>query len=141
MAEEYQIIYVKEPGQAEWGAIGGGINRFNQQHAGEENAQHLCFVLKTLAEEIVGGAIGVTYYDWFHLDLLWVEAAMRGRGYGHRLLMLAEEEARKRGAKNAYLDTFSFQAPAFYERHGYQVFGKLEDFPRGHERLFLTKEL
>jgi hypothetical protein len=56
-------------------------------------------------------------------------------------LSAAEDEARRRGAKHAYLDTFSFQAPDFYEQHGYQVFGTLDDFPAGHQRYFMTKEL
>jgi len=73
--------------------------------------------------------------------LMWVKEELRGRGYGHRLLTMAEEEARQRGAKNAYLDTFGFQAPDFYKQHGYQVFGELEDFPAGHRRYFLRKQL
>jgi GNAT superfamily N-acetyltransferase len=85
--------------------------------------------------------IGEIYWGWFYLDLLWVKDELRGRGYGHRLLTLAEQEARQRGAKNVYLDTFSFQAPNFYKQHGYQVFGELEDFPPGHQRYFLTKQL
>jgi N-acetylglutamate synthase-like GNAT family acetyltransferase len=72
---------------------------------------------------------------------LWVKDELRGRGYGHRLLTLAEHKARQRGAKNAYLDTFSFQAPNFYKQHGYQVFGELQDYPPGHQRYFLTKQL
>jgi N-acetylglutamate synthase-like GNAT family acetyltransferase len=72
---------------------------------------------------------------------MWIKDELRGRGYGHRLLTLAEHEARQRGAKNAYLDTFSFQAPDFYKQHGYQVFGELPDFPPGHQRYFLTKQL
>jgi hypothetical protein len=54
---------------------------------------------------------------------------------------MAEAEARQRGAQHAYLDTFSFQAPGFYKKHGYQVFGELQDFPPGHQRYFLTKQL
>jgi ribosomal protein S18 acetylase RimI-like enzyme len=85
--------------------------------------------------------IGATYWDWFSIDLIWVKEELRGRGYGHRLLTLAENEARQRGAKNAHLDTFSFQAPSFYKQHGYQVFGELADFPPGHQRYFLRKQL
>ena len=55
--------------------------------------------------------------------------------------MRVEEEARQRGAKNSYLDTFSFQAPEFYKRNGYHVFGELQDFPPGHQRYFFTKRL
>jgi GNAT superfamily N-acetyltransferase len=77
----------------------------------------------------VGGLIGETNWDWFYLDLLWVKDELRGRGYGHSLLTHAGGEARQRGAKNVYLDTFSFQAPNFYKQHGYQVFGELQNFP------------
>ena len=138
MTEGYEIVYLDEPA---WGVIGPAINEYNAQHAGDDGGRTLCFVLRDPAQEIVGGVIGATYWDWFSIDLMWVREDLRGRGYGHRLLALAEEEARKRGAKHANLDTFSFQAPEFYERHGYRVFGTLDDFPAGHRRYYLTKDL
>lgn len=138
MAKEYQITYAEKP---EWGIIGKGIRNFNTEQAGDDNYQSLCFVLTAPDEEIVGGIIGATYWGWFYIDLLWVREDFRGRGFGHRLLAIAEDEARKHGANNAYLDTFSFQAPDFYRQHGYQVFGELQDFPPGHQRYFLTKQL
>jgi GNAT superfamily N-acetyltransferase len=138
MDEAHQIAYADKP---EWGIIGPAINDYNEQQAGEDHAKTLCFVLRAPDQEIVGGVIGATYWDWLHIDLMWVKEGLRGRGYGRRLLTLAEEEARKRGAKQAYLDTFSFQAPGFYERHGYQVFGELQDFPTGHQRYFMVKQL
>ena len=124
-----------------WGAIGGGIYHYNIQQAGDGREKSLCFVLYGPDQEIVGGLIGETHWDWLYINLLWLREDLRGHGYGHRLLALAEEEARRRGAKNAYLDTFSFQAPDFYQRHGYQVFGELRDFPPGHQRYYLTKQL
>jgi ribosomal protein S18 acetylase RimI-like enzyme len=51
----------------------------------------------------------------------------------------AEDEARRRGCRGAWLDTYSFQARGFYERIGYEVFGVIDDFPPGHSRLFLRK--
>jgi len=141
MNEEYQIVYVDKPGESVWGAIGGGIQNYNTQQAGDDQGRNLCFVLYGPDQEIVGGVIGATYWNWFYINLMWVKDELRGRGFGHRLLMLAEEEARQRGAKNAYLDTFSFQAPDFYKAHGYQVFGELQNFPPGHQRYFLTKQL
>jgi GNAT superfamily N-acetyltransferase len=141
MDKEYHIAYVEKPGDAEWGTIGQAVNEYNIQRTGGYQSQSLCFVLHSPDREIVGGVIGSTYWDWLYIDLLWVKEDLRGCGYGHRLLTAAEQEARQRGAKNAYLDTFSFQAPDFYEQHGYQVFGTLEDFPTGHQRYFLTKLL
>ena len=141
MDEEYQIVYVDKPEESAWGIIGQGISSYNKQQAGDNKFQRLCFVLHAPDQVVVGGVIGETYWDWFYLDLLWVKDKLRGCGYGHRLLTRAEHEARQRGAKNAYLDTFSFQALDFYKQHGYQVFGELEDFPPGHQRYFLTKHL
>jgi GNAT superfamily N-acetyltransferase len=138
MGEEYNIVYIDKP---EWGIIGQGIQDYNTEQAGEDQGKLLCFVLHAPDQEIVGGVIGATHWEWLHIDLMWVKEELRGRGYGHRLLVAAEEEARQRGAKNAYLDTFSFQAPDFYKRRGYQVFGELQDFPTGHQRYYLTKQL
>lgn len=138
MSEELQILYQDDPA---WAVIGGGISEYNDQQAGDDNSQRVCFVLQSPDQEIVGGVIGVVYWDWFSLDLMWIQEEFRGRGYGHRLLTLAEEEARKRGARHVHLDTFSFQAPEFYKKRGYEVFGELHDFPRGHQRYYMKKQL
>ena len=138
MEEEYRIVSEDKP---EWGIIGPAISAYNEQQAGDDQGRNLCFVVRGPDDEIVGGVIGATYWNWLHVDLMWVKEELRGRGYGGQLLAMAEEEARKRGAEHAYLDTFSFQAPGFYERYGYRVFGELEDCPTGHQRYFLTKEL
>ena len=141
MDEDYQIVYIDKPDDSVWRAIGGGIRNYNTQQAGDDQSKSLCFVLYAPNQEIAGGLIGATYWDWCYINLLWVKEELRGRGYGHHLLTLAEDEARQRDAKNAYLDTFSFQAPDFYQQHGYRVFGELKDFPLGHQRYFLTKQL
>lgn len=138
MADEFTIAYLDKP---EWGIIGQGISNYNKQQAGADNGQNLCFVLQSPDQEIVGGVIGATYWNWLYIDLMWIKEEHRRCGYGRRLLTLAEDEARKRGAKQAYLDTFSFQAPDFYKKHGYEVFGELQDFPTGHQRYFMTKQL
>ena len=141
MDEEYDIIAVEKPDDSVWDVVGWGLHSYNVRLAGDPQSQQLCFVLRTPKQEIVGGLIGKTYWDWLYIDLLFVKEELRGCGYGHRLLDIAENEARKRGAKNVYLDTFSFQAPDFYKQHGYQVFGELKDFPPGCQRYFLTKQL
>ena len=136
--EHYQIVSVEKP---EWSLIGGGIHTYNIEQAGADRGQSMCFVIKGPEDEIVGGVIGATHWDWLYIDLMWIQEEFRGHGYGAQLLKLAEDEARSRGAKNAYLDTFSFQAPDFYKKYGYQVFGELQDFPPGHQRYYLTKQL
>lgn len=141
MDTEYKIVPVEHPEQSAWEVIGRGITDYNQQQAGDEGAQRICFVIEGPEKETMGGVIAAIYWDWLYIDLMWMKEELRRCGYGSCLLMLAEDEARKRGAKHAFLDTFSFQAPGFYEKHGYRVFGELQDFPQGHRRFFMTKEL
>ncbi len=141
MDQEYSIVYVEKPEEAAWGIIGRGLDQYNEQQAGDPGFQRLCFVLQAPDQEIVGGALGEIYWEWFHLDLLWIKDELRGQGHGRRLLKCAEDEARQRGAKHVFLDTFSFQAPDLYTRLGYEVFGELPDFPPGHQRYFLKREL
>lgn len=141
MDEEYTITSVDKPDDSVWDVVGWGIHKYNEQQAGDTQHKQLCFVLRAPDQKIVGGLIGSTYWNWFYIDLLFVIDELRGLGYGHRLLESAEAEAKKRGAKNVYLDTFSFQAPDFYKQHGYQIFGELKDFPAGHQRYFFTKSL
>jgi GNAT superfamily N-acetyltransferase len=138
MDTDYQIVYLDKP---DWALVGGGITAYNTEQAGASEECHLCFVLKSPDGETIGGVIGTTYWGWLSLSLLWLKEEFRGRGFGSQLLAAAEEEARKRGAKHVYLDTFSFQAPEFYEKHGYRVYGELPDFPPGHTRFFMKKDL
>ena len=138
---EYKINYEEKPEDSAWWIIGRGVGNYNKDQAGDNNFQRLCYVLEDTEGNIVGGILGETYWDWFYLDLLWVSEELRRQGFGTQLLETAEEEARKRGAKNAYLDTFSFQSPDFYYENGYQVFGELNNYPPGHQRYFLTKSL
>jgi GNAT superfamily N-acetyltransferase len=141
MDSEHRIEYVETPTRDEWMTIGGGIAEYNEQHAGDDSSQPLCFVLREPDGTIAGGVIGETHYGWLFVNLMWIKEELRGQGYGSRLLTMAEDEARQRGAGHAYLDTFSFQAPGFYRRCGYEVFGTLEGFPAGHQRYFLVKQL
>lgn len=135
---DYEIVRVEQP---DWEIIGGGIEEFNKAQAGDDDAQNMCFLVKDQDGKTVGGVIAATYWNWLYINLMWVREDLRSQGFGSELLTKAEEEGRKRGAKFAYLDTFSFQAPDFYKKFGYEVFGQLEDFPQGHQRIFLRKAL
>jgi GNAT superfamily N-acetyltransferase len=138
MDEDYHIAYLEQPA---WEIIGRGIREYNTQQAGDPHVGYLCFMLYAPDQSMVGGIIGETHWNWLFIHLMWIKEDARGRGFGHQLLAAAENEGRKRGATNAYLDTFSFQAPEFYKKHGYEVFGVLEDFPPGNKRYYFTKQL
>lgn len=88
-----------------------------------------------------GGLIGTTHWGWLRVEILAVPQAIQGQGWGQRLLLTAETVARERGCHAAWVDTFSFQAPGFYEKLGYQLFGQLEDYPEDCQRKFYQKRL
>jgi GNAT superfamily N-acetyltransferase len=73
--------------------------------------------------------------------ILWVAQALRGQGHGRRLLEMAERRAAERGCRHVFIDTFSFQAPGFYEKRGYVIYGQADDWPVGHTHYFLRKDL
>lgn len=141
MNTAYQIQPVEKPTDEMWEVIGGGINHYNQQHGGPDGFQHLCFALYAPDGKVAGGLIGEVYWGWLYISLLFLREDLRGQKFGHQLLTQAEAEARRRGAAHVFLDTFSFQAPEFYQNHGYRVFGELKDFPPGQTRYYMTKDL
>jgi GNAT superfamily N-acetyltransferase len=65
----------------------------------------------------------------------------RGNGEGTRLLTAVENLARSRHCIGVYLFSYSFQAPGFYERHGFTAFGQIAGLPPGHVTVWLSKRL
>ncbi|MCG7374589.1 GNAT family N-acetyltransferase [Pseudomonas luteola] len=91
--------------------------------------------------EITGGLSGEIFYRWLFIELLAIPEETRGQGIGSRLVNMAEEVAREKGCVGIWLDTFDFQAPEFYQKHGFTEFGQLNDFPPEHKRFFFQKKL
>lgn len=91
-------------------------------------------------ERIVAGLAGETYAGWLFIRYLWVSDELRGNGVGRRLMDAAEARALERGSHSAFVDTFSFQAPVFYRKLGYETFGEL-DWSPDFKRYFLRKRL
>lgn len=121
--------------------ISAGLSAFNRTRIPDRGYARIVLTLSDSRGEFAGGLSGYVAYGWLFIDSLWVAEHARSQGQGRNLMLAAEEEARKHGCRNAWVDTFSFQARDFYERLGYQIFGELEDFPPGHRRYFMRKSL
>jgi GNAT superfamily N-acetyltransferase len=113
---------------------------FNRLYAADGYIPLNLFVRDDL-RAIKGGLLGATYWGWCAIDILWLHDDLRGKGYGTRLMQLAEDEAKRRGCLGVHLDTLSFQALPFYQKLGYTVFGQIDDLPVGHARYYLKKSL
>jgi GNAT superfamily N-acetyltransferase len=103
---------------------------------------HIAYGFKDERGEMLGG-VTATMYCWrvLSIDVLWVSAKDRGKGFGSELLRAVEDEARRLGCRLSQLDTFDFQAKSFYVKHGYEIFGELDDCPPGHKRFYFKKVL
>ena len=99
------------------------------------------FVLRGERGDVLGGVLGLLWGRWLQITHVWVSAVARGKGYGKRLLLDAEDYARARDAAGATLETYSFQARPFYERLGYELCGTIEGYPPGYAKFFLRKSL
>jgi len=121
--------------------ISDGLTEFNQSRAPGANWRELTIYARDEARVVQAGLTGSSLYDWLFVKWLWVAEAYRRQGIGSKLLLQAEAIARERNVGAVYLDTFTFQAPAFYEKHGYREFGRLEDPVHGHARIWLAKRL
>jgi GNAT superfamily N-acetyltransferase len=140
---DYEITLEENAAEEELEILSAGLMEYNRSKAGGRPKELLTFFLRDGEGRIVGGVHG-NYSGssgWLYVGMLWVSEGARGGGHGSRLLRSIEREASQRGCTDVYLDTFSFQAPEFYKRLGYVVFGELEDFPVGHSRIFLRKRL
>ena len=89
----------------------------------------------------VGGIISDLWGNWLLIKFLWVDDSMRGRQVGSELLQLVEKYAQSQGCTSSLVDTLSFQAKPFYEKHGYQCQMVLENYPLDSSLAFLTKSL
>ena len=118
-----------------------GLNGYNFDTAGPYNELDLWVVARSDAGSVAGGLKGTSEYSWLFVAWLWIRAENRKQGLGEKLLAKAEAAARERGCIGVYLDSFTFQAPDFYKRLGYEEFGRIEDFPPGHSRVWPKKRL
>lgn len=121
--------------------ISTGLEQFNEKRVGRDNFESLTVFLRNKQGAVVGGCVAETYWEWLYIAIIVVPEQWRGQGYGEAILTRAEQVAKQRGCKHAYLDTFSFQSPQFYLNRGYVVFGELPNFPAGNSRYFLQKSL
>jgi ribosomal protein S18 acetylase RimI-like enzyme len=139
--EDLQLVFEPFPGEALTRFLTDHIIGFNVAMTGVSDWHPVGYFLKSARGEFRGGLTGYVWGGWLHVNFLWVSEALRGQGYGSRLLDAAEVFAAEHGAAGATLETHSFGAAAFYAKRGYEVFGRLDDYPPGHAKLFLRKRM
>jgi ribosomal protein S18 acetylase RimI-like enzyme len=138
MKPPVQIEVDEAPTREDRQILARAIDDFNARTVPYSH-QRFAFLMRDPHGTLVGGLDGILYWGWLFVDNLWVHDELRGQGYGRDLLARGERYASDRGCHSVWLETF--QALGFYLKHGYEVFGTLEDYPPGQSRYFLKKRL
>lgn len=139
-ADAVEIVLTDTAPSAARDVIALGLTAFNTRMLGPPEARPLAVLLTRPGDAtVVGGLWARTSFQWLFVELIFVPEEKRRGGLGGDLLARAEEEARRRGCRGAWLETLSADACAFYRRKGYEVFGEIADYPEGNTRSFLVK--
>jgi GNAT superfamily N-acetyltransferase len=136
-----ELVIEASPTPAEIQYLEDRLYEFNSAATGITDGEWLAIFVRDVSGRIVAGLGGNTWGGCLEIRQLWVESSLRKQGVGTKLLAAAEREARRRGCEQILLMTFTFQAPDFYAKHGFEVVASVEDHPRGHANLLLRKRL
>ncbi|MCW6088562.1 GNAT family N-acetyltransferase [Clostridium sporogenes] len=99
-------------------------------------------VIEDTNGEIIAGILSKMYcWNCIYIDALWVKEEYRKDKLGTKLLKEIEKIAKEKDCHLIHLDTFDFQAKDFYIRHGYEIFGVLDQCPENHKRYFMKKNI
>ena len=121
--------------------IGDLIRSYNRSKREVAESEPLNLYVEDEHGEIMAGLVAETFGNWLEIEYLFVKEDLRGQGVGSQLLQRAESEAKKRNCRFAFVNTYQFQAPAFYQKQGYKGVFTLKDYPYTGQRHYYQKNL
>ena len=121
--------------------IGNLIRSYNRSKREAAECEPLNLYVEDEHGQLLAGLVAETFGNWLEIEYLFVKEDLRGQGIGSQLLQQAESEAKKRNCRFAFVNTYQFQAPAFYQKHGYQEVFTLKDYPCTGQRHYYQKDL
>ena len=121
--------------------IGDLIRSYNRSKREAAESEPLNIYVEDDSGELMAGLVGETFGNWLEIEYLFVKEDIRGQGIGSQLLQQAESEAKKGNCRFAFVNTYQFQAPAFYQKYGYKEVFTLKDYPYTGQRHYYQKDL
>jgi ribosomal protein S18 acetylase RimI-like enzyme len=140
MRSEPQILVVDEARPRDVMTIEELVRAETIERAGAGDSEDLA-VEARLDGDLIGACYGWTWGGTCELDTLWVAPSSRNNGLGSQLLRTAELVAAERGCFQVVLLTYDLQAPGYYERRGYKMVGRVDDYPLGSAALWFRRPL
>jgi GNAT superfamily N-acetyltransferase len=138
---ELQWSFHNPPDDEDISGLRAELVKHNLQASSIAQSMDMAVFVHDSSGRLVGGITGNLWGGVLEIDFLWLHTDLRGQGLGAQILSRLEEEAVARGGSVAFLNTFSFQAPGFYQKSGYQVIDVVDGYPDGVKKLFFKKNL
>jgi len=139
---QYKIL--QELNEHKKSLINNKLYEYNLNHFPKDlrgRYQEINLFLTDENDQVRGGILGEICWNWLEIHTLMVDDEIRGLGYGSKLLVEIEKIALSNNCDFIKVDTLSFQALDFYENHGYQVYGTLDNVGRDYMHYYLKKDL
>ena len=121
--------------------IGELVRSYNRSKREAAKSKSLSLYVEDDSGELLDGLVAETFGNWLEIEYLFVKEELRGQGIGSQLLQQAESEAKKRNCCYVFVNTYQFQAPTFYQKHGYKEVFTLKDYPCTGQRHYYQKDL
>ena len=121
--------------------IGELVRSYNRSKREAAESEPLNLYIEDEHGRLLAGLVAETFENWLEIEYLFVKEDLRGQGIGSQLLQQAEREAKKRNCRFAFVNTYQFQAPAFYQKYGYKKVFTMKDYPYTGQRHYYQKEL
>ena len=121
------------------------IQEYNESVAppvpGAGNEETVLKIENENGEVIAGCVCQIDEWKIAEIDVMWVDERYCRQGMASALIREAERIFREKGCKLVALGTFDFQARPLYEKNGYTLCGKIDDWPKGHCNYHFFKRL
>lgn len=121
--------------------IGNLIRSYNRSKRETAESEPLNLYVEDEHGQLLAGLVAETFGNWLEIEYLFVKEGLRGQGIGSQLLQQAESEAKKRNCRFAFVNTYQFQATAFYQKYGYKKVFTMKDYPYTGQRHYYQKDL
>ncbi len=136
-----KLIYTDKPDIKDQRYLDNKLMGFNYDKIKGYAFKKFLYKMTDESDLMIAGIDCMLGGGWLEIISLWVSERNRKKKIGEKLLFEAEKTAKEQACHGAYLYTYSFQAPVFYEKNGYKVFGVLENYHKNYAKFYMKKSL
>ena len=138
---KYTTTYEVNPNPTDIQFLNHGIIAEHKRKKEMKPLDFFAYFIRDDQGQVMGSCAGDNMYGGLFVEQLWVKKELRGKGYGTKLMSLAEDLARKSQCRFITVNTFEWEALNFYKKLGFYVEFARHGFDKDSVFYFLRKNL